>query len=83
MKSIGVTLQRAYLTKNSKNKLCVTSSLTFLLFNIILNNFITLQIKKQSPIGVLQKMYSANMQQTYSRTPMRKYDFSNVANQLF
>ena len=54
-----------------------------MLFNIILNNFITLQIKKQSPIGALQKMCSANTQQICRRTQMRKCDFSNVANQLF
>ena len=53
------------------------------LLNIILTNFITLQIQKQSPIGVLQKMCSANMQQIYRRTPMRKCDFRNVANQLY
>ena len=48
-----------------------------------MNNLITLQIQKQSPIGDLQKMCSANMQQMYSRTPTQKCDFSNVANQLF
>ena len=42
----------------------------------------TLQIQKQSPIGVLRNMCSANMEQIY-RTPMQKCDFSKVANQFY
>ena len=42
-----------------------------------------LQIQKQSLTSVLQKMCSANMQQIYRRTPMRKCDFRKVANQLY
>ena len=44
---------------------------------------ITLQIQKQSPIGVLEKMCYTNMQQIYRRTSMQKSDFRKVANQLY
>ena len=40
-------------------------------------------IKKQPPRGVPRKRYSENMQQSYRRTPMPKYDFNKVANQLY
>ena len=53
------------------------------LLNITLNNFITLQIQKQSPTNNLQKMCSANMQQIYRRAPMQKCYFRKIANQLY
>ena len=39
--------------------------------------------QKQPPRGVSMKRYSANMQQNYKRTPMPKFDYSNVALQLY
>ena len=50
---------------------------------MIFTNFITLQVQKQSPIGVFQKMCSANMQQIYRRTPTEKCEFRKVVNQLY
>ena len=39
--------------------------------------------QKQSSISVLWKMCSENMQQIYRRTPIPKYDFTEVALQLY
>ena len=38
-------------------------------------------IQKESSRGVLKKSCSENMQQTYRRTPIPKYDFNKVAKQ--
>ena len=39
--------------------------------------------QKQTPIGVLRKRCSENMQQIYGRTFMRKWDFNKAALQLY
>ena len=41
------------------------------------------KLQKQSPLGVPQYRFSANIQQIYRRTPMRKYDFKKVAMQFY
>ena len=46
----------------------------------ILFNVLT---KKLPFRGVIIKRGSENMQQIYRRTPMPKYDFNEVANQLY
>lgn len=40
-------------------------------------------LQKHSPRDVLIKRAFENMEQVYRRTPMRRYDFNNVANQLY
>ena len=40
-------------------------------------------IQKQPSVVGLIKRWSENMQQIYRRTPMTKWDFSKVANQLY
>ena len=42
-----------------------------------------MEIQKQSLKGILVKRYTANMQQIYMKTPMQKYDFYEVALQLY
>ena len=49
---------------------------------IIKNCLVVKARKKQPPTGVLRKRYSENIKQIY-RTSMPKYDFNNVALQLY
>ena len=45
----------------------------------ITKEFLTMNIQKQPPRGILKKRCSENMQQIYRRTPMPKCDFNKVA----
>ena len=46
-------------------------------------NFVTRELQKQPPKGVLKKRCSEIMQQIYRRRPMPKCDFNKVALQLY
>ena len=39
--------------------------------------------QNQPPRGVPRKRFSENMQQSYKRTPMPKWDYNKVAKQLY